>query len=629
MTTHPFHSLALCKRCGWPSSGREDRMIATTKKKPKRAPTALDRMACPGDCGPCENNDQCQGNLPVDGDDPFDVETRAKRRSNRIDEQSGPLTLVASNMVGGRPSRDDHQVGKADSRPSHNAGQIVLLPVESIRPCRFQPRQEFPKDEIQALADSMKADGQAHAIVVRDLPGFRPIRPDYELVDGERRLRAAKLLKWPTIRAEIRDYTDAQVRSIVLATAIQRRDLSAVEEAKAFQAAIDAGDAPGPSELARRLGVSQGHVSNRLRLLELPPRIQAKVISREITPTAARDLVPLAGVKPVMDGLAGKKLAGKPDAEVEKIVRDLIRDKCRRLDRTDWDYASSARIPAPTFTPEQRAELQVFEAKEAWGNKKVEYAANAKAFDRFYQAHKKAVVAKSGKKPKKKAAAGKGTKSAKEPKEKPLSDEQRAEKKRTWLYTATRWLIAHEADGLDDRQVLLAILAGYMVAGEDSFTCWDLARMVGLKTSGHANKVLAAVAGRLYAADVNELVTIARSAVAEMFWTEKTPNRGPTYMVGDESLIHLAVALGIDFAAAWQDGTLHQHYRAYLDLCTDGELVNLAREVDAASAVEAMTANRKNLVDRVAKNMPTPDSKEAGPALPAELAKLWKKESKP
>ena len=110
----------------------------------------------------------------------------------------------------------------------------------------------------------------------------------YELVDGERRLRAVKLLGWKTIRAEIGDYTDAQVRAIVLATALQRKDLNAIEEARAMKAALDAGDAAGPTELAQQLGLSQGQVSNRLRLLELPADVQVKIISREIPPSHAR-----------------------------------------------------------------------------------------------------------------------------------------------------------------------------------------------------------------------------------------------------------------------------------------------------------------------------------------------------
>ncbi len=116
------------------------------------------------------------------------------------------------------------------------------------------------------------------------------------MVDGERRLRACRLPAsgQTTVRAEVRLLSDREARQIVLVSSLQRKDLNPVEEARAYRRLIDAGDAAGPTEVARLVGVSQGQVSSRLGLLELPQEVQAMVISREMTATQARALNPYA-----------------------------------------------------------------------------------------------------------------------------------------------------------------------------------------------------------------------------------------------------------------------------------------------------------------------------------------------
>ncbi len=137
-------------------------------------------------------------------------------------------------------------------------GPTELLPVDRIEPSPWQPRIEF--GDIEALAALLREQGQLQPITVRRLA-----EGAYQLVDGERRWRAARTLGWTGIRAEVLELDDAAARQALLTAGLQHQSFSPIEEARAFRAALDAGDAPGPTELARRLGVSQGHVRARPR----------------------------------------------------------------------------------------------------------------------------------------------------------------------------------------------------------------------------------------------------------------------------------------------------------------------------------------------------------------------------
>jgi ParB family chromosome partitioning protein len=182
-----------------------------------------------------------------------------------------------------------------------------------IGPSPYQPRDDFPAEELEALANSLKYQGQIHALAVRKASGQNGC---YELLDGERRWRAGTIAGLKSLRAEVFDCTDQQARQIVLATAIHRQDLNPIEEARAYEAAIEAGDASGPTELAEQLGVSQGHVSNRIRLLDLPYWWQNKVISREISERHARAVLPYHDARDVLEALMNDLAAA--------IVRDEL-----------------------------------------------------------------------------------------------------------------------------------------------------------------------------------------------------------------------------------------------------------------------------------------------------------------
>ncbi len=196
--------------------------------------------------------------------------------------------------------------------------EIVQLRVADIVPNAFQPRTEFDEEKIQELAQTFQTHGIIQPIVVRKKDGEQ-----YEVIAGERRLRAAKLLEWETISAIIRDLTDTETASIALIENIQREELSVIEEAQAYQKLIELHELTQEA-LAQRLGKSQSTVANRLRLLGLPEEIQRGLIDKQITERHARALMKLKEVDIQLDFFQ-KILDGQLTVrETDELVKEFL-----------------------------------------------------------------------------------------------------------------------------------------------------------------------------------------------------------------------------------------------------------------------------------------------------------------
>lgn len=169
-----------------------------------------------------------------------------------------------------------------------NEGEVVQLPVEKIIPNQFQPRTVFEDEKIDELAQTLKTHGIIQPIVVRQMEE----EGQYEVIAGERRLRAAKLLEWDTISAIIRNLTDTETASVALIENIQREQLSAIEEASAYVQLLELHELTQEA-LAQRLGKSQSTVANRIRLLKLIPEAQEALLNKQITERHGRTLLKL------------------------------------------------------------------------------------------------------------------------------------------------------------------------------------------------------------------------------------------------------------------------------------------------------------------------------------------------
>lgn len=164
--------------------------------------------------------------------------------------------------------------------------EIRQIPVDEIVPNPYQPRTVFDDEKIDELCQTIRTHGLIQPIVVR----IRDNR--YELIAGERRLRASKKLGLERIPAIIKEFNDSQTASIALIENLQREGLTAIEEAIAYQKLIDLHNLTQES-LAQRLGKGQSTIANKLRLLHLPQEIQNELLSRKITERHARALIPL------------------------------------------------------------------------------------------------------------------------------------------------------------------------------------------------------------------------------------------------------------------------------------------------------------------------------------------------
>jgi len=145
----------------------------------------------------------------------------------------------------------------------------TAVPVRAVAANPFQPRRQFRAAELSELAASIRVNGLLQPVLVRRTPSGRT----YQLVAGERRLRAVKLLGWTEIPAQVREVDDRTLLVLALVENIQREDLGPLEEAKAYGILRDT-FGYGQREVAEAVGKSRSTVANMLRLLTLPPSVR-------------------------------------------------------------------------------------------------------------------------------------------------------------------------------------------------------------------------------------------------------------------------------------------------------------------------------------------------------------------
>lgn len=190
------------------------------------------------------------------------------------------------------------------------------IPIDRIRPNPFQPRMEF---DVSDLVEGMRVHGFTSRLRVRRDPDKEGV---FQLVYGERRLRAAREVGITLIPCDIATHSDEEMRELALTENLNRADLSPIEEAKAFQLALDTGYTV--RSLAERISKDKGYIENRLAVLKAPPDVQAMVRQRDDTLRAARELAKLpdeAERRPLIAGLLDSSLR---KADVTEIVRERL-----------------------------------------------------------------------------------------------------------------------------------------------------------------------------------------------------------------------------------------------------------------------------------------------------------------
>jgi ParB family chromosome partitioning protein len=180
--------------------------------------------------------------------------------------------------------------------------RLAAIPLEDIRPNPHQPRREFEEQAMAELVHSVQENGVLQPIVVRPLPAGEEVR--FELVMGERRLRASKEAGKRTIPAVVKETADDAMLHEALLENLHRLQLNPLEEASAYQQLIDDFGITH-EELAQRIGRNRTTITNTIRLLRLPEHIQRKVAAGVITPGHARAVLSVVDHE-LMDQLVDK-----------------------------------------------------------------------------------------------------------------------------------------------------------------------------------------------------------------------------------------------------------------------------------------------------------------------------------
>jgi ParB family transcriptional regulator, chromosome partitioning protein len=231
-------------------------------------------------------------------------------------------------------AKQQRESGASREHPEPPASGLRLVPVAEIAANRFQPRRTFTEPGLTELEASIKASGLLQAITVRPKP-----EGGWELVAGERRLRAVSRLGWTEIPAVVRDFDDRAMLTLALVENLQRSDLNALEEAEGYQRLIDEFGLT-QQQVADAVGKDRTSITNLLRVLTLPAAIQSMVERGHITAGHARALLPIKDQRRQLD-LANEIVARQLS------VRETEARARGQLPGNDRQTAASARGGRP------------------------------------------------------------------------------------------------------------------------------------------------------------------------------------------------------------------------------------------------------------------------------------------
>ncbi|MFS0788726.1 nucleoid occlusion protein [Shouchella sp. 1P09AA] len=227
--------------------------------------------------------------------------------------------------------------------------EVKQIPIQDIVPNRFQPRTVFDEERITELAQTIRTHGVIQPIVVR-------IREEkYEIIAGERRFRAVSSLGWETIPAIIKEFNDSQTASIALIENLQREGLTAIEEAVAYAKLIEIHQLTQES-LAQRLGKGQSTIANKLRLLNLPEKVQDAILNRSISERHARALIGLKDNHEAQEMILEQVVANQLNVkQTEELVQRFLypeveeQEEVKKKKSTRKSYPKDMRIAMNTI----------------------------------------------------------------------------------------------------------------------------------------------------------------------------------------------------------------------------------------------------------------------------------------
>lgn len=255
------------------------------------------------------------------------TEEEAQLALNASQEGTVDHAFQMPNPSPGNPPSDSHA-----QRDGEDTG-ILQLNADEIDSNPFQPRRDFHETEIASLAESLKEHEMLQPVLVRRT-GER-----FQLISGERRLRAAIAAGWTQIPARLREADDQLVAELAIVENLQRKDLNPIEKALSFKRYLDQHHCP-QEELANRLKIDRSTVANLMRLLELPSPVIDAVRAKQLTAGHARALLPLG------------------DERMQTLF-------CEHIQEHDWSVRETERQVAARIDQEDQEPLRVVSGSES------------------------------------------------------------------------------------------------------------------------------------------------------------------------------------------------------------------------------------------------------------------------
>lgn len=225
---------------------------------------------------------------------------------------------------------NSESVGEAAAAIETTSDEVFLdalrVSVDTIIPNPFQPRKTFNDESLGELASSIKEYGVIQPLLVRR------IDDGYELIAGERRLRASKLAGLTEVPVIVKDLSDKEMAELAMIENLQREDLHFLEEALGYQTLLTSFGLT-QEELAKRLGKSQSTIANKMRLLKLPQEVQTVLVSESLTERHARALLKIEDSRTQIEVLDNIRQKGLNVRETENYIEAVLEDISREMSK--------------------------------------------------------------------------------------------------------------------------------------------------------------------------------------------------------------------------------------------------------------------------------------------------------
>jgi ParB family chromosome partitioning protein len=269
-----------------------------------------------------------------------------------------------------REAAERARTGAPEPAPTvEEQGALREIALAEIRPNHYQPRKEFRPEELAELANSIKAAGLLQPITVRKVAN------GYELVAGERRLRAVTSLGWEKVPALVRDYDDQTMLTLALVENLQREDLNPIEEAEGY-ARLSAEFGLTQNEIADLVGKDRSTIANLLRVLQLPAEVRRMLETGSLTLGHARPLLALEDRDLVLQVAREAAERGLSVRAVEERVRHDVPkpDKAKRgRPRKEDTRSAEVRYVEDMLRKRLQTDVSVVPKKKEKGELRIQY----------------------------------------------------------------------------------------------------------------------------------------------------------------------------------------------------------------------------------------------------------------